>query len=500
MDKNDLKNIVSRLILIDIDNKDFVFKYPFAGYILFYKDLKDLSFNQIQELNNYYKNIYNKKFGINLIRSIDQEGGVVFRFDFEDYPAICSQWVIDNEEDSFKLAYFNGLILRMACFNLNFSPVLDVNSNLDNPIIGVRSFSNDYSKVLKLSKAFIKGYKSVGIINCGKHFPGHGSVSIDSHLSLPETNLDFNELNVFLVNLDNLDSIMTAHIVYKDIDNFPATLSKKILDLIYQKNYQGIIFSDALNMLALKNFDFKDVLINSLVAGVDILLVLGKDEIKEEAIDIISDYAIKNESFFKIILNKYNKVNTFINSINEFWDQNFYNYYLDLKKWFDNEFNFNINIEGSLDKFKFYFYNDSVNFIFGNSYLNEIGIVEKIKNFINKKNIYYIDMNNFDINLTKNYLNFINDNVNLFYVPIYKDNNFVEFVNMIRNKGIKNINLITFANPFFNDLKIDFKIDLYGFSNIHLKILKKIIEKPLSKTSYLYKRIQRAEGKQFKSP
>lgn len=479
MSKNDLKNIVSRLILIDIDNMDLVFKYPFAGYILFYKDLKDLNFNQIKQFNSYYKDVYYKKFGMNLIRSIDQEGGVVFRFDFEYYPAISSQWVIENEENSFKLAYFNGLILRIAGFNLNFSPVLDVNSNLDNPIIGVRSFSNDYDKVLKLSKAFIKGYKNAGIVNCGKHFPGHGSVSLDSHLSLPETNLDFNELNVFLANLDNLDSIMTSHIVYKDIDNFPATLSRKTLDLLY-KNYQGIIFSDALNMLALKNFDFKDVLINSLIAGVDILLVLGKDEIKEEAIDIISDYAIKNESFFKIILNKYNKVNNFINSINEFFSDDFYVYYSDLKRWFYNEFSFNIKITGSLEKFKFYFNNNNtVNFIFGNSYLGEIGIIDKVKNFINSKEIYYIDMNNFDINfdinLVKDYLKVIKDSVNLFYIPIYKDNNFIEFVNMMRNKGIKHINLITFANPFFNNLQVDFKLDLFGFSNIHLRMFKKFL-------------------------
>jgi len=473
--KEKVSNIVSRLILIDIDNKDFVFKYPFAGYILFYKDLKNLNFDEIKELNNYYKEMYKSKFGVNLLRSIDQEGGVVFRFDFEDYPAICSQWVINNKEDAFKLAYFNGLILKMAGFNLNFSPVLDVNSNLENPIIGVRSFSNDYKKALELSQDFIKGYKKVGIYNCGKHFPGHGSTFADSHLSLPETNLDYNELNVFINNLENLDSVMTAHVVYKDVDNLPATLSKKILDLINKKNYKGIVFSDALNMLALSNFDFKDVLISSLIAGVDVLLVLGKDELKEEAINIISDYALKNEDFFKVLLNKYNKVNNFINFINENFNNDLDRDYIDLKNWFYNEFNFKINIEGDIERFKFNFNNGSVNFVFFNSYLEEIGIVDKIKNFINKREVYYINMNNWNINLNGNYVGKIKEVVNLFYLPIYKDSNFIEFVNILRDRGVKEINLITFANPFFNNLKVDFKLDIFGFSNIHLRLLKKIL-------------------------
>jgi beta-N-acetylhexosaminidase len=473
--KEEVSNIVSRLILIDIDNKDFVFKYPFAGYILFYKDLKNLNFDEIKNLNNYYKEIYKSNFGLNLLRSIDQEGGVVFRFDFEDYPAICSQWVINNKEDAFKLAYFNGLILKMAGFNLNFSPVLDINSNLENPIIGIRSFSNDYKKVLELSKFFIKGYKKVGIYNCGKHFPGHGSTFADSHLSLPETNLDYNELNVFINNLENLDSVMTAHVVYKDVDNLPATLSKRILDLINKQNYKGIVFSDALNMLALKNFDFKDVLISSLIAGVDVLLVLGKDELKEEAINIISDYALKNEDFFKLLLNKYNKVNNFINFINENFNNDLDRDYIDLKNWFYNEFNFKINIEGDIKRFKFNFNNSSVNFVFFNSYLEEIGIVDKIKNFINKREVYYINMNNWNINLNRNYVGKIKEVVNLFYLPIYKDSNFIEFVNILRDKGVKEINLITFANPFFNNLKVDFKLDIFGFSNIHLRLLKKIL-------------------------
>jgi hypothetical protein len=473
--KEEVSNIVSRLILIDIDNKDFVFKYPFAGYILFYKDLKNLNFDEIKYLNNYYKEIYKSKFGLNLLRSIDQEGGVVFRFDFEDYPAICSQWVINNKEDAFKLAYFNGLILKMADFNLNFSPVLDVNSNLENPIIGVRSFSNDYKKVLELSQDFIKGYKKVGIYNCGKHFPGHGSTFADSHLSLPETNLDYNELNVFINNLENLDSVMTAHVVYKDVDNLPATLSKKILDLINKQNYKGIVFSDALNMLALKNFDFKDVLINSLISGVDVLLVLGKDELKEEAINIISDYALKNEDFFKLLLNKYNKVNNFINFINENFNNDLDRDYIDLKNWFYNEFNFKINIEGDIKRFKFNFNNGSFNFVFFNSYLEEIGIVDKIKNFINKREVYYINMNNWNINLNGNYVDKIKEVVNLFYLPIYKDSNFIEFFNILRDRGVKEINLITFANPFFYNLKVDFKLDIFGFSNIHLRLLKKIL-------------------------
>ena len=474
-DLESIKKIVARLILIDIGSIDFLYKYPFAGYILFYKDLKDLDFEGIKEFNLYNRKVYLEKFGVNLIRSIDQEGGVVFRFDFEDYPAICSQWVINNESDCFNLAYFNGVILKLGGFNLNFSPVLDINSNVDNPIIGVRSFGNNYEKVLNLSKVFIEGYKRSGILCCGKHFPGHGSTSVDSHLSLPKTRVNIDELNVFLNNLENLDSIMTAHIVYEDIDVFPATLSKKVLELIYQRDYKGVIFSDALNMLALSGFEFDKLLIKALEAGVDILLVFGEDDKKEQAINIISNYALRNNYFLEILVSKYHKVNNFINTINEGIDESIFRNYEKLRFWFYNEFNFSPFLVGDIDKFRLNL-RDSINFVFANSYLNEIGVVDKIKKFINKGEVYFVNLDEFVREKKKFFLDKVNGgkSVNLFYVPIYKDLNFIDFVNSLREKGLRDINLITFANPFFDNLKVDVRMDIFGFSNIHLKKLNMI--------------------------
>ncbi|MFN3995546.1 MAG: glycoside hydrolase family 3 N-terminal domain-containing protein, partial [bacterium] len=313
----DLEKIVSRLILIDFQDPEFAAKYPFAGYILFHKDIdqSENGWKNLKEFNSYYIKLFRDKHNVNIFSAVDQEGGVVFRFDYPDFPAVFSQYFVKNQETAYKISKLNGLILKYLGFNLNFSPVMDVNTNQNNPIIGIRSFGKDHHLVAKLSFQYIKGYKDAGVLCTGKHFPGHGDTNVDSHLALPYSRVSFEHLYPFLYNKLFLPSIMTAHVVYRNVDYLPSTLSKKTLRLM---DFNGLVFSDALNMKALNNYKWEDILINSILAGVDVLLILGDDKIKEESIKFLSKIAEKNDNFKQIVISKYLKINEFLQKYNIF--------------------------------------------------------------------------------------------------------------------------------------------------------------------------------------
>ncbi|MCS6955074.1 MAG: hypothetical protein NZM44_01805, partial [Candidatus Calescibacterium sp.] len=391
MKNRDLKNIVSRLILIDIQDPHFLTQFPFAGYILFYKDIDHSpnGWRKLKEMNEYYADTFEKKFGVDIFRSVDQEGGVVFRFDYPDFPAVCSQSSINNENDAYLVAKFNGLILKYLGFNLNFSPVMDVNTNNENPIIGVRSFGNNNHKVSLFSKMYIHAYNDVNILCTGKHFPGHGDTNVDSHLDLPVSTLTDEHLYPFIFNKSILPSIMSAHVVYENVDNFPATMSKKVLDL-YQP-YDGLIFSDALNMKALKSFKWEDVILNSLYAGIDVLLILGDDELKMRSIEFLADKAEKDLQFRELVFSKYQKINSFLKRLKKL--ENCESVLEELKRlrnWIFNDYEIPIIQKGNDNVFKNFFTSAVPTvFILSSNYIKLIGINEKIElllgSFFNSK-------------------------------------------------------------------------------------------------------------------
>lgn len=223
--------------------------------------------------------------------AIDQEGGRVHRLGppFSHFPAAA---LIGKKAD-LSLAYRAGRAaaeeLTLAGFNLNFAPVLDVNSNPKNPIIGDRSFAADPATVIKLSKKWLQGSRDGGIIPCGKHFPGHGDTDKDSHLDLPSVDRPLEDLQA--VELPpfihacriQIESLMTAHAIYRALDpRYPATLSSEIVTglLRQQLGYDGVVFSDDLEMKAVSDtYGGEDAAALCVRAGVDVLLY-GHDLIK----------------------------------------------------------------------------------------------------------------------------------------------------------------------------------------------------------------------------
>lgn len=195
---------------------------------------------------------------------IDQEGGVIKRI--PGGTNLPGQMALGATGDS-ALAEAAGLLtgeeLKALGLNINFAPVLDINSNPDNPIIGMRSFSSDADLVTRLGLATITGLRQSGVIAAVKHFPGHGDTMVDSHLGLPvlthnRERLDSVELKPFQAAIENgVEMIMTAHIAFPAIDNeqvtslkdgqrvpVPATLSKKVLNGLLREElgYEGSLF------------------------------------------------------------------------------------------------------------------------------------------------------------------------------------------------------------------------------------------------------------------
>jgi len=290
-----LEDKIHQLIMIDFTDPEIATERPWGGVILFDKNIE--SVQQVYDLN--YKIIKESPFPPFI--SIDQEGGTVFRIDFPSYPAPPSQMAVGRIRDMYAakiVSNINGRLLRALGFNVVFAPVLDVNTNPYNPIINVRAFGENPIQVALYGKYSIGGYREAGIIPVGKHFPGHGATSTDSHYTLPVVDKSKEKLykeDIYpfkeAIEKANLSGIMTAHVLYPALDKeYPATLSKKIITKILREElgYDKVVFTDALSMLALKEYDFEEVLIEAINAGCDQLLVLSDDDsLKLEAVEII---------------------------------------------------------------------------------------------------------------------------------------------------------------------------------------------------------------------
>ncbi len=217
--------------------------------------------------------------------AIDQEGGRVHRLPapFTHFPAAAQIGRRNDADLAYRLGQATARELTLVGINLNFAPVLDVNSNPKNPVIGDRSFAADPAKVIKLSDRWTQGMRDGGMIPCGKHFPGHGDTDQDSHLALPVVDRSLDELTAtefppFIHACRNgIEALMTAHVLYPSLDpNFPATLSHGIVTgwLRQQFGYDGVVFSDDLEMKAISDAygSPEATALLALRAGVDVLL------------------------------------------------------------------------------------------------------------------------------------------------------------------------------------------------------------------------------------
>jgi len=220
-----------------------------------------------------------------LLVTIDQEGGRVARLkpDF-GFPQSVSAGFLgdaDNEDTTNMQGEITAQILKDLGINVNLAPVVDVNLNPENPIIGriERSFSADPENVTKHARLFIRSHHKYGILTTLKHFPGHGSSKEDSHLGLVDVTdvWSDNELIPYrnLIESGDADMVMTAHIFNENWDSeYPATLSGNVIDGILrdQLGFNGVVISDDMQMDAVRSYYGLETAIEKTInAGVDIL-------------------------------------------------------------------------------------------------------------------------------------------------------------------------------------------------------------------------------------
>lgn len=231
---------------------------------------------------------------------IDHEGGRVLRVGppFTAFPPMALVGATDDGELARSVGRAMATELATVGIDLNFAPVLDVNSNPANPVIGDRAFSDDPDVVARMGIALMHGLQEGGVLACGKHFPGHGATDRDSHRELPvvrrdRSTLERVELLPFRAAIAaGIPLLMSAHVLYPALDpERPATLSPKILQglLRTQMGFHGVVVSDDLEMRAISDrHDAGEAAVQTLAAGADLLLVcsdLGKAELAAAAIE-----------------------------------------------------------------------------------------------------------------------------------------------------------------------------------------------------------------------
>ncbi len=264
---------------LDADTADFLGTHHIRAVCLFRKNLGTPA--EVRQLTTGLRAVLGP---LGLI-GIDQEGGSVIRATFlPQAPAAMALGACGDAEQARQVGAAVSRGLRSLGINWNFAPVLDVNNNPANPVIAERSFSADPAEVARLARAWMKGAMSEGVACCVKHFPGHGDTHTDSHHALPTVDkplaaLELLELVPFRALADTAPAVMTAHIVYPQIDpEHPATLSRRVLTGILRESlaFDGVVITDALMMKAVHDrYGHAKAAVLTLQAGADLVLAQG---------------------------------------------------------------------------------------------------------------------------------------------------------------------------------------------------------------------------------
>lgn len=267
---------------------------------------------------------------IPLFVSIDQEGGRVARLrldkGFMEFPSHKKLGEINDIDYTYQITLAHAKMLKWLGINVNYGPVVDISVNLDNPIVHgkERSFGPDVKTVNEQALAFSRAMLEEGILNCLKHFPGHGSSTTDSHLGMTDVTETWTEQELepykYLIENDACAMVMIGHLMLKQYDQkLPSSLSKSMLDTLLKDKlgYAGLVTTDDLQMRALSDhYNLKEILVLAINAGSD-MVIFGNNLLPEyisgqriisillEAIDegLLTEERI-NQSYDRIIAAK----------------------------------------------------------------------------------------------------------------------------------------------------------------------------------------------------
>lgn len=282
---------IGQLLLYGIGGREIgpvaeahISKRRVGGIILYSRNIQEAS--QVVALTTSLQRLAAENpNSIPLFIAIDQEGGIVARLKkgATVLPGNMALGATRSQDLAAKTGELTAIELSAVGINFNCAPVMDVNTNPINPVIGVRSYSETPTLVSQLGTAYIQSLQKNGVLATAKHFPGHGDASLDSHFKLPviehsQERIDEIELLPFRDAIDSgVAAIMSAHVLYPKLDpEYPATLSPKILTRLLRQRlgFEGLIMTDDMEMKAIDDqYEIGNAAVLAIQAGADLILV-----------------------------------------------------------------------------------------------------------------------------------------------------------------------------------------------------------------------------------
>ena len=286
--------------------KSLIREYKIGNVILFLRNV--VSADQLRRLCAEIQDLILDVTGYPAFIVIDQEGGMVSRLpaDAVTVPSAMAISATDEIDNARVAAQITVRQLRGLGVNFNMAPVLDVNSNPANPVIGTRSIGDDPNKTALYGEAAVLAYENSGVYCCGKHFPGHGDTSVDSHIGLPRVEktieeLEQSELIPFRRCIEaGIPAIMSSHILFPNIEkeNVPGTMSRTIItDLLKNRlGFRGLVFSDCLEMDAIqKYYGTANGTVAAIKAGIDLAAISSSIDLMWESARAVNEAAERGE-------------------------------------------------------------------------------------------------------------------------------------------------------------------------------------------------------------
>lgn len=286
--------------------KALIREYRVGNVILFLRNVQ--SAEQLRRLCGEIQELILEVTGYPAFIVIDQEGGMVTRLptDAVTVPGFMALSATDNPENARIASEITIRQLQGLGANFNMAPVLDVNTNPANPVIGVRSVGDDPQRVAAYGEAAVRAYENTGVYCCGKHFPGHGDTNVDSHIGLPKIEktveeLEAAELIPFRRCIEaGIPAIMSSHILFPKIEkeNIPGTMSRTIITDLLKKRlgFTGLVFSDCLEMDAIQKFyGTANGTVAAIKAGIDLAEISSTIGLMREAAQAVNEAAERGE-------------------------------------------------------------------------------------------------------------------------------------------------------------------------------------------------------------
>jgi len=281
-------------------------EYKIGNVILFRRNVR--SAEQLRRLCTEIQTLIRAETGYPAFIVIDQEGGMVTRLpdDAVTVPGAMALAATGKAENARTASQITIRQLLGLGANFNMAPVLDVNNNPKNPVIGVRSFGDTAQQVIDFGVASLQPYENSGVLCCGKHFPGHGDTAVDSHLGIPmvdktEEELEALELIPFRRAVEaGIPAIMISHMMFPKIgnDNVPCTMSRYFITELLKKKlgFEGLVLTDCMEMLAIQDhYGTPEGTVAAIKAGVDLAEISSSIHLLWGAAKMVNEAAERGE-------------------------------------------------------------------------------------------------------------------------------------------------------------------------------------------------------------